>query len=159
MAKGLASARGAHEAIEGSDLRAIVSASPDSGFEDFLTLADQLRKWAPVFEQLAREPLPKGREQSDRLISCCRRLVHLLQDVTGQAATHTSLDKGGMETDEPQTSAGQFVWAFFSYVDPEALVHVNEVLRTAALRQSEKLQRPVLGPRNAGFWHDLTCTA
>lgn len=129
MAKGLASTLAAHEAMDAGDLHRIVSASSDARLEDFLTLADQLRKWAPVFQELAKAKLPKGLEGNDRLASCCRRLVHLYEEVTGQTATHTSLDKGGMETDEPQTSAGRFVWTFFGWLDPQAQKQVRETLR------------------------------
>ena len=129
MAKGLASTLTAHETLDAADLRRIVTASPDAGFEDFLVLADQLRKWAPVFQELAQAKLPKGLEASDRLASYCRRLIDLYEQVTGKRATHTSLEKGWDETKKPQSEAGRFVWTFFAWLDPQALGRLNETLR------------------------------
>jgi len=112
MAKGLASTLTAHETLDAADLRRIVTASPDAGFQE-----------------LAQAKLPKGLEASDRLASYCRRLIDLYEQVTGKRATHTSLEKGWDETKKPQSEAGRFVWTFFAWLDPQALGRLNETLR------------------------------
>lgn len=129
MAKALTSALAAHEPMDATDLHRIVSASPEADLQDFFQFVDQLRKWTPVFQELAQEKLSQGQEEDARLDSCCRRLVRLYEAVTGTPATHTSRDSGGDEIGEPQSKAGRFVWTFFVWLDPQALVHVNEVLR------------------------------
>lgn len=117
LAKGLRQALDGYDAIEARDLIPLLGARPGLGLNDVYALADQLRLWTPVAEQLASKGLPRGQEENMALTYTCGSLAALWEREVGSKATHHSYEKA-QDTRSPQSPFGRFVVEFFKFADP-----------------------------------------